>query len=212
MSWAVIVPVKGRAGGKSRLGDVPDRELLAEAFALDTVAALVAASAVTRVYVVTSAGATAAPFEALGAHIVHEEHTARDPLNAAIARGLEAARRADPDADRAVFTGDLPALTPADVNEALRLAAAHERSMVADEEGTGTTVLLALAGVPMMPRFGEGSRAAHVGDGHVPLAIEATARIRRDVDTPDNLAEALRLGVGARTRAVLARVAQRSSA
>lgn len=203
MSWSVIVPVKGRPGAKSRLGEQPDREELAEAFALDTVAALVAASAVAHVYVVTPD--RAARFEAIGAEVVHEDRAAADPLNAAIARGLDVARRADPRTNLAVSTGDLPALTPADVDEALRLASGYERSMIADEEGIGTTALLALAGVALTPRFGPASRAAHEADGHVPLPIPATARIRRDVDTPGNLAEALRLGTGPHTRAVIAR-------
>lgn len=212
MSWSVIVPVKGRPGAKSRLGEHPAREALAEAFALDTVAALAAASAVAHIYVVTAHPEAGFRFDELGATVVAEERAAADPLNAAIAQGLEIARRANPQAHLAVFTGDLPALTPSDVDDALRLAEAQERSMIPDEEGTGTTALLALAGVPLIPRFGVGSRAAHEADGQVPLPIPAAARIRRDVDTADDLGDALRLGVGAHTRSVLSVAAQRSSA
>lgn len=211
MSWSIVVPVKGRPGAKSRLGDMPDREQLAEAFALDTVAALIAASAVGRVFVVTPDRAAGWRFEALGADVVPEERTGSDPLNAAVRRGLDAAR-ADSHAHLAVVTGDLPGLTPEDVDHALRLASAQPRSMIPDEEGTGTTGLFALAGVRLTPRFGMGSRAAHEADGHVPLPLPADARIRRDVDTADDLADALRQGVGPHTRAVLGAAAQRSSA
>lgn len=217
-----MVPVKGSASAKSRLGELPEpfpaRGALAEAFALDTVAALLAAASVQRVLVVTNDPDAAAPLAALGAQIVPElphpspsaaapahQTATRDPLNAAIAEGVRAARELYPESNVAVLTGDLPALTTADVDTALAAAAAHDRSMVADEEGTGTTTLLALAGVSVLPRFGPGSRAAHEGAGHVPLDLPASASIRRDVDTVDNLAEVLRRGVGAHTSALIAR-------
>lgn len=218
--WVAVVPVKGSPEAKSRLGDHPERARLADAFALDTVAALVAASVVERVFVVTADALLAARLESLGAVVVRElPQTApsgaamgpsaatrepMDPLNTAIRQGTDAARAAFPWCGIAVVTGDLPALTPADVEAALGLAAAHPLSMVADEEGTGTTVLLALAGVPFSPRFGPGSRAAHESAGHVPLPLTATASIRRDVDTVDNLAEALHHGVGVHTSALVA--------
>lgn len=126
-----------------------------------------------------------------------------DPLNSAIEQATDAVLRSFPQAGLAVFTGDLPCLTVADVESALALAATHERSMVADREGAGTTVLLAVAGVPFRPRFGPGSRAAHESAGHVPLDLPATSSVRQDVDTPDDLADALDLGVGPHTRALV---------
>lgn len=222
MSWVCVVPVKGSATAKSRLGDLPEpfpaRGQLAEAFALDTVAALLAAEMVERVLVVTADPDAAAPLAALGAEIVPESPQTslseaaegedagpRDPLNAAIIEGIRVARERYPHSHIAVLTGDLPALTTVDVEITLTAASAHERAMVADEEGTGTTTLLARAGVSLTPRFGPGSRAAHEADGHRPLDLPATASIRRDVDTVDNLAEVLRRGVGAHTSALIAR-------
>ncbi|MEO6200909.1 MAG: 2-phospho-L-lactate guanylyltransferase [Cryobacterium sp.] len=220
MRWVAVVPVKGRPHAKTRLGDHPERARLADAFALDTVAALLAASAVDRVVVVTADAALAALLAELGALVVPEvlqpsapdAHAGPsgpavdrpDPLNAAITQGVDAARASWPGCGIAVVTGDLPALTVADVEAALGLAAAHRLSMVADEEGTGTTALFALAGVPFGPRFGLGSRATHEAAGHVPLGLPATASIRRDVDTVDNLAEALHHGVGVHTSALIA--------
>jgi len=222
VSWVCVVPVKGSAGAKSRLGalpeDFPARGELAEAFALDTVAALLAAEMVERVLVVTADPAAAAPLAALGAQIVPELPqtfpsdalkgsfaASHDPLNAAITEGIRAARESYPLCNVAVLTGDLPALTVRDVETTLTAASAHDRAMVADEEGTGTTTLLARAGVSLTPRFGPDSRAVHEAAGHVPLDIPATASIRRDVDTVDNLAEVLRRGVGAHTSALIAR-------
>ena len=222
MSWVCVVPVKGSATAKSRLGDLPEpfpaRGQLAEAFALDTVAALLAAEMVERVLVVTADPDAAAPLAALGAEIVPEspqtslseaaegeDAASRDPLNAAIIEGIRVACERFPHSHIAVLTGDLPALTTVDVEITLTAGSAHERAMVADEEGTGTTTLLARAGVSLTPRFGPGSRAAHEADGHRLLDLPATASIRRDVDTVDNLAEVLRRGVGAHTSALIAR-------
>lgn len=228
MSWVVVVPVKGTARAKSRFGTHPERVQLAEAFALDTVTALLAAPAVDRVFVVTADDEIAERMSALGAHIIRESSSPEssepessselespqprpskqhvDPLNAAIRQGITAARAAAPASNIAIVTGDLPALTVADVENALALAAAHERSMIPDEEGTGTTALLTLASAAaaLTPRFGAGSRAAHEAAGHIPLAIPPTASIRRDVDTVANLAEALHLGVGPYTSALIA--------
>ena len=222
MSWVCVVPVKGSAGAKSRLGELPEafpaRAELAEAFALDTVAALLAAGMVERVLVVTGDAAAAAPLEALGARIVPElpeiapstppkgaSAATRDPLNAAIGTGIRVAHELYPASHVAVFTGDLPALAVADVETTLTAAAEHNLAMVADEEGTGTTTLLARASVTLVPRFGPGSRAAHEAAGHVPLDLPASSSIRRDVDTVDNLAEVLRRGVGPHTSALLSR-------
>lgn len=199
----VVVPVKGNPGAKSRLGALPDRAALADAFALDTVAALVAASAVDLVVVVTADADLGARLAALGAVIVPEPPVAGDPLNAAIVQGADAARRLAPTAHLAIVTGDLPALRSEDVDAALRLAAEHERSMMPDTDGTGTTMLLARVGASLTPQFGLGSRVAHAAAGHVPLEVAATASIRRDVDTPEDLEVARALGLGPHTCALL---------
>ncbi|GAB3126949.1 hypothetical protein GCM10027056_25410 [Glaciibacter psychrotolerans] len=289
-----MVPVKGTPAAKSRLAAHPERIRLAEAFAIDTVSALLAAPSVARVCVVTADDEVAERMRALGAEIVREPPRrapgapdvrefrsapelpglpglpelrelpqdapspasmgrsgvsreiwtapelrelpqdapspasmgrsgvsreadmaactpgasgtpgAFDALNAAIRQGVVVTCATDPGCNVAVVTGDLPALTVADLETVLALASTHDRSMVADEEGTGTTMLLARAGVPFEPRFGVGSRAAHEAAGHIPLDLPLDCTCRRDVDTVDNLAEALRLGVGRATSALIA--------
>lgn len=213
------MPVKGTPAAKSRLAAHPERIRLAEAFAIDTVSVLLAAPSVARVLVVTADDAVAGLMRSLGAEIVRETPRVAggdgdggtvtfDPLNAAIRQGIDAARAQDPAHDIAVVTGDLPALTVADLETALGLAAAHDSSMVADEEGTGTTMLLARAGTGLTPQFGPGSRAAHEEAGHSPLDLSTTSTARRDVDTVDNLAEALQYGVGRATSALIAATAE----
>ena len=205
--WVVIVPVKGSQGAKSRLRDLPERTALAEAFALDTVAALVAASAVEQVFVVTGSAHLGALLAGLGAVIVFEvpgRKLGHARLNAAIAQGIVAARIACPDASVAVMTGDLPALRPTDLETVFGLAAGYPRSMVADADGGGTTTLFARAGAAFTPRFGVGSRAAHAAAGHVVLDLPLTSPLRRDVDTAADLDAARVLGLGPHTSTLLA--------
>ena len=204
--WVVVVPVKGSAEAKSRLGAAPGRAAFADAFALDTVAALVAASTVARVFVVTASVRVGALLAELGAVIVPEvpgRETGHARLNAAIGQGIAAARLAHPQANLAVLTGDLPALRPADLETAFAFAARQPLSMVPDADGVGTTTLFARAGAEVTPRFGLGSRAAHEGDGHVVLDLPPTSSLRRDVDTVADLDAARALGLGSHTSALL---------
>ncbi|MEV6813934.1 2-phospho-L-lactate guanylyltransferase, partial [Micromonospora sp. NPDC051296] len=75
------------------------------------------------------------------------------------------------------------------------------RRFVADAPGTGTVLLAAPPGVPLDPRFGPDSAAAHLASGAHPLAGDWPS-LRRDVDTAGDLAAALRLGLGPRTAAL----------
>jgi 2-phospho-L-lactate/phosphoenolpyruvate guanylyltransferase len=199
--WAVVIPVKPAAVGKSRLA-LPsvDRVTLARAIALDTIAAAAACPAVAQVYVVSDDGALVAlAFDIPGLRFV-AEGDARG-IDAAVAIGAETAGERMP---RAALLGDLPALRPDDLAAALGAAAAMERAAVADAEGTGTTLVTARTGIPLLTSFGDGSFARHVDLGCVPLDIEASSSLRRDVDTLDQLEAAAALGVGPRTAAVLA--------
>lgn len=196
----VIVPVKPAAHGKSRLAAPgADRIALARAIALDTIAAAVA---VAQVVVVTSDAVTAEAAARLGASIV------ADPgggLDAAVAAGAEAA---GPEVLRAALLGDLPALRPADLSAALTLAATMTRGVVADAEGTGSTLVTAAPGVAWRSAFGDGSLARHLALGCTPITAAPDSGLRRDVDTAEQLGAATALGLGTRTAAVLGRVAR----
>ena len=96
----------------------------------------------------------------------------------------------------AALAADLPALRPEELAAALDAATrAGTRSYVPDADGTGTVLLAARAGTDLNPRFGPGSAAAHARSGALPLAGDWPG-LRRDVDTPADLAAALGLGVG----------------
>lgn len=201
-SWTVVLPVKGGPDAKSRLGHTA-RQDLAAAVALDTVAAVVRCRSVGRVLVVTGDPAVAAAHSALGAEVV------ADPgggLDGALAAGAAAAGSTAP-APCALLLADLPALRPEDLDAALvacglALDGGAVQVTVPDADGTGTVLLAASSAAGLRPRFGPGSADAHASDALV--LPGAPARLRRDVDTPAHLAEAVRHGVGPRTAAVLA--------
>jgi 2-phospho-L-lactate guanylyltransferase len=72
---------------------------------------------------------------------------------------------------------------------------------VADASGEGTTLYTAPL-EEFVPRFGFRSAARHEEDGAHPIA-GALPRLRLDVDDADDLAAAVRLGVGAHTAAAV---------
>lgn len=193
--WTVVIPVKPAAIGKSRLADAGiDREALARAIALDTITA---AARVAGVIVVTEDADVAAAARGVGAEVMAEADGRG--LDAALATGIAAAG----DGHRAALLGDLPALRPAELAAALAAAASHERAVVADAEGTGSTLVTARAGVEWTSSFGDGSFARHVALGAVPLDLPENDTLRRDVDTAAQLRAAASLGLGPRTTALL---------
>lgn len=202
--WTIIVPVKPASVGKTRLTDVgTDREALARAIALDTIAAAAAADLVSRVIVVTDDEGVRAEFRRSRTIEVVAEGDTRG-LDAAIALGAAAAGVGSP---RAALLGDIPALRPADLDAALELAASVERGLVPDAETTGSTLITARAGAVWVSAFGRDSAARHRLLGCTDLAVARDSTLHRDVDTAAQLSEAVALGVGPRTSAVLAAAA-----
>jgi 2-phospho-L-lactate guanylyltransferase len=190
--FSLLVPIKDGGGAKSRLGVGEDRlrARLMAAFAADSVAAALACRDV-EVFVVGDAQALAW----LGVAVLPDE--GQGDLNRALARAAE--RVAHPDRGVAAMLADLPCLLTADLASAV--GEATGRAYVADAAGTGTTLLIAPSGTPLDPRFGAGSAHAHAISGAT--AIEAELRsLRLDVDTTDDLAAALRFGVGEHTARV----------
>lgn len=187
--WTVIVPVKPAEIGKSRLGAEPG---LVRAIALDTIDAALAASRVARVIVVTSDRSLDT-----AAEIVPE--VAPRGLRAAIATGLAAARD---DAARAVLLGDLPALRPADLDDALHRADALPAAFVADREGTGSTLVTARPGIEFRHAFGPDSARRHRELAIAQLVLPAGSTVPLDIDTPEQLAATR--GLGRRTATQLA--------
>jgi 2-phospho-L-lactate/phosphoenolpyruvate guanylyltransferase len=195
--YVALVPVKPPALGKSRLVGLADdeRRALAAAFALDTVAACLAAERIARVLVATDDATFSVRLGDLGA-VTIPDGVAMD-LNGTLVQSAAEARRRWPDLVPVALTADLPAVTGPDLDAVLATLAAGEAAYVPDAEGLGTTLYTA-AYDDFRPRFGPGSAMAHEGTGARPLA-DAHPRLRRDVDDLDDLRAALALGVGPRT-------------
>lgn len=197
--FCVLVPVKPTALAKSRLSPLGDeaRQALVAAFAVDTVTAALSSPLVGAVLVVTDDHVLAATLDRLGAHVVPDGVT--DDLNGSLLQAAAEARRRWPDLAPAAVCADLPALRTDDLTRALQAASEHPVSFVPDVNGDGTTMVVALASEEFAPRFGHGSREAHVSDGAHEIVELDVPTLRRDVDTPDDLRDALRIGVGERT-------------
>jgi 2-phospho-L-lactate guanylyltransferase len=102
----------------------------------------------------------------------------------------------------AALSGDLPALRPDEISVALRAAASWPEAFVPDLQGSGTTLYAASPGAGFRPAFGPDSRSRHVAQGAAELLLPGITGLRRDVDTAQDLRDAARLGLGARTSAV----------
>jgi 2-phospho-L-lactate guanylyltransferase len=167
------------------------------AMLIDTITAASAVSAVRAITVVTPDEDAAHAAKALGARVLTDPTPADhgNPLNNAI-EAAEAVIR-DETPNIVVLQGDLPSLHPLELAEAITAARGYRRSFVSDRHGTGTSALIAF-GVALRPNFGPDSAQRHGHSG----AIELTGPwpgLRCDIDTPDDLLVARRLGVGAAT-------------
>ncbi|WP_353814546.1 2-phospho-L-lactate guanylyltransferase [Agromyces sp. SYSU T00266] len=221
--WTIVVPVKSLTGAKTRLAPElgpAERAALARAFALDTIGAARAARVVRRVVVVSDEPVVERELRgAPGVEVVPE--SGPRGLAAAIAHGIAVARAGaesgagagGADAAVAVLLGDLPAVGPDDLDAALAAAARHPLAFVADAEGTGTTLATALPGATFAAHFGPDSAARHRAAGFADLVgldpPSIAPGLRRDVDTAGELHEAVALGVGTRTAAVVDGLADR---
>jgi len=202
--WSVVVPVKLLAHAKSRIAPLagPRRAELALAMASDTVRAVVASRAAGHVIVVTDDPVAAGELTAAGATVVPDEP--RAGLNAALSYGAARAERLWPGSALAALSADLPALQAAELDVALAGAARWPEAFVPDRQGAGTTLYTAAPGLPFRPGFGLESRRRHAEGGAAELLLPGIEGLRQDVDTPEDLRAAARLGLGPRTAALAA--------
>lgn len=197
--WHVVVPLKGWGSSKSRLElPEPARRQVVQAMAADTLAALGGCPDVHSISVLVR------DHDLAHSSVLQAVDVVVQPDSIA---SLDAALRWFAATDRArlgplaVVVADLPALRPQSVSETLHRAERHRRAMVADRQGSGTTVLTALEALPLEPHFGASSAAAHEAAGVTVIA--STPDVACDVDTLTDLAHARSLGLGPETAALL---------
>lgn len=184
-SWTVIVPVKATSRGKSRIAVDPMlRQRVAVALATDTVTAAAEARSVCDVVVVVDDQDDRAIFSAIPG--VRIRLTRASSLNAAIVDGTTGI--AGP---VAVLPGDLPALTGQELDAVLAMigSAGHPMAVVADRQGTGTTLLAAVDPAQLRPLYGPDSYRRHLAAGAHGLELPEDSWIRRDVDTVADLVQ-----------------------
>lgn len=202
--FVALVPVKPPAVAKSRLLGVTadERVRLASGFALDVVAACLAAPPVDRVLAVTDDARFAVDLARAGATVL-PDGVAGDLNETLRLAALEAERRW-PALVPAAVCADLPALLPDDLAAALDAwpGPASGPGFVADSDGVGSTLYVA-ATPGFAPAFGSDSRRAHLRAG-APEIPGPLPTVRRDVDDVPSLATARRLGLGPRTAEVVA--------
>lgn len=202
MRWTLLVPAKSLPEAKSRLRRAVDpgtgeeeHARLVLAIRADTMAAARSARNVARLLVVVDRPGVEHPTG--GDELLVQSAPG---LNAALREAAEHALARWPADGVAAIVGDLPALRPDELADALDEAAHTARGYVADAQDTGTTLLTA-RGVPLEPAFGAGSAARHAASA---TPLPAGPGLRHDVDTAEDLARVLALGVGPATLAATA--------
>ena len=202
----LVIAVKRLAAAKTRLAPVfsaATREGVVLAMMVDTINAALSVAALKTVTVVTPDQIAADAARELGAQVLADPtpdgHS--NPLNNAIAAAEDAVREMTPNI--VALQGDLPALQPQELTEAITAARGYLRSFVGDRHGTGTAALFAF-GVALEPQFGPDSARRHQHSGAIELT-GAWPGLRCDIDTPDDLLVARRLGVGAATAQAIGR-------
>ena len=211
--WVLVVPLKDPRRGKTRLAgwlEPGPRAELVRAMVADTLAAAAGARLVERIIVVTEDPAAARAARRVGDRQAVVEVVGEPVpggLNPAVRAGIDRAHAVAVDLAVGVLLGDLPALRAADLDSALAEAGRHRLAMVVDAAGTGTTLLTGGPGQRLDPAFGPGSAAAHADRGHVRVPLGPGSGLANDVDYPADLDAARLLGLGSRTRRVVARIA-----
>jgi 2-phospho-L-lactate guanylyltransferase len=207
--FTIVIAVKSPQRGKSRLSDLPARlrAALARAFAADVVTVAIGAAGPGGVLVVSDDEDIARLATDLGAVPIAERRAGG--LNPALLQGRDAAVQLRPGSAIVALQGDLPAITLDQLRSAIGEARRADPSaaFVADATGSGTALLHWPEAATFRPAFGDGSAQRHRDAGAVDLTAglpsSMWAGLRRDVDTTVDLMDALALGVGPATRAVI---------
>ena len=172
--WSAIIPFKGNVEAKSRLRglygiDGPD---WADAFLLDTLAAVIEESRIAEIVLVTASKK-------------YPQHpkirSVTDPergLNAAIQVGAETAKHSP-----LVVPGDLVTLNSQDFSTFLTSISECARGFTPDIQNIGTTILFADNAANLKPEYGVNSAAAHRASG----ACECFAADSLRIDIDNNV-------------------------
>jgi 2-phospho-L-lactate guanylyltransferase len=205
--WAVV-PVKDSTAAKQRLARTLPSELrraLALAMVEDVLEALAAVRALAGILVVTVDEAAAQIATRYGAVVSREAATAGHTAAVTKAARMLAAQ----DAAMLTLPGDVPLVTPADIERIIgthRGAPGFTIVPARDELGSNAILCSPADAVPL--RFGENSYFPHLAAararGIEPVSL-ALPRLGLDIDEPADLAAFLQIPSQTRARALLER-------
>ena len=161
------------------------------AMMVDTIRAALAVPALQTVTVVTPDEVAADAAQELGAQVLTDPTPDghRNPLNNAIAAAEAVVRESTPNI--VALQGDLPALQPQELAEAITAARGYPRSFVGDRHGTGTSALFAFGvalGASVRTRFGP--TASAFGSHRADRGVAGIALRHRHARRPDGGAPA----------------------
>lgn len=183
MNWVAVVPLKQGGSQKSRLAQMLDpaqRAALTDALFSHVVTTLGACTRLSKVIVLS-------PSDPEHAHTEWAPDRGRG-LN----EELTALRTHFPDRDFLVVHADLPFLEPGDINRLLD-AAESGAAIAPDKHVQGTNALAVRAGVSLAFGFGEASFEKHRAVAPAAVIVQSPG-LAQDIDTPDDLQAALKLG------------------
>lgn len=195
-----VVPVKEMAGAKQRLSPLlspPQRQALMQVMLQDVLAALLAARGLAQVALITLDGFATELARQHGLRIItdgaREGHTGSVTAAAHVLQAESA--------DLLQLPGDIPCVTPAEVEALVAARSAFTIAPSHDEMGSNAVLLSPPLAVPL--RFGEDSYRPHLAAARAHGIEPRTLRlpgIAQDIDTPDDLAAFLRAPMAEGTR------------
>ena len=197
----VLIPMKPLAAAKERLSPAlsgDERRRLSLAMLADVIAA---ADGFDRVWVLNSDAPAADLARGAGVEAVPDPAPG-DGLNASLTAATRSAI-AEGATGVLVVSADLPSVTPDDL---AALVASPGVALAPDRAGVGTNALWRAPGDLIGVSFGSSSLTAHAEHARAagtPALVVSRPGLAIDVDTPDDLAEAWRHGVGTATRKAL---------
>jgi 2-phospho-L-lactate/phosphoenolpyruvate guanylyltransferase len=202
MTPPVVIPMKPLDAALRRLAgvlDAAERRALQAAMLGDVLTAATAFSSAT--IVVTGDPHVAALVRDRGATVA-PDRTPPAGINAAVARGIQAAAAETV----LILMGDLPCATEADLRQiAASAPTGRGVTLAVSGDGTGTNAMMVAPPEVIRPAFGAGSLARHLAaaeDATAECVVVTAPGLMLDIDTPEDLAALVRAGGDSATNAM----------
>jgi 2-phospho-L-lactate guanylyltransferase len=195
---AAIIPVKPFETALGRLAEVldgPRRRALQAAMLADVLGACMHAPRLAATYVVTADAGAAVIAGTFGARLV-DDHAPPRGINPAVELGTAQAI-VDGHGAALVMTADLPQITPAAIDGVIDASGDISATFVPSDSGTGTNAMLLQPANALTPGFGPDSLSRHIARAdavQVSHQVLPVANLAIDVDTPEDLLDAVRSG------------------